>query len=152
MNKKQKEAELKSKLYYLELYLTNLDDKFMDNLERVIRYRHKKYYPFASWFVARSETKSTTAKRKSIPTGRPGRPKTVIKGAKVPKHTHMAFIGDEHRSAWGFANTIKKSLNKNAGRKVTKIEKGDTGFISYCYRQAYRFHKGGNFNWFAYVE
>jgi hypothetical protein len=147
-----KSTELKSPLYYIELYLTDFDDKFVDNLERAIRYHQEKKYPFVSWFMARSEVKSSTAKRKTNPTGKPGRPKTIISGTKAPRHTHMAFVGEKNKSAWGFASTIKKSLNKRAGRKVARIKQGDTGFINYCYKQAYRFHTGGKFDWLLYVK
>ena len=154
MNKEKKNIiEFKSPLYYLEIYLTGIDDKFIDNLERRTRYQQENNFQHCSYFVARSEVKSSTAKRSNIATGQPGRRKIIVKGKKVPRHIHIGFIGYKDNSAWGLAKTIRDSLNKRAGRKVARIKQAEnSGFIDYCFKQSYKFHTGGFFKWEDYFN
>lgn len=85
-----------------------------------------------------SSTSSRRAHKAVIHTGRRGRPKSVVFGKPVKPHAHTVIVGNNAHSA---AQAICKSLNRKAGKRITKLvslndEKHLRNFVQYSARQA----------------
>lgn len=121
-------------------------------------YRYREAYPFGSFLLVTSTTDATH--RKVIKTGKRGRPKSVPVGKKVPRHVHIAVIGDEQHSAYKYKEDIQKAINKRLTDSKFRIkstkdeskghEEHAANFIGYCFRQADRRRTAGNFDFYKY--
>jgi hypothetical protein len=125
-------TELPTPLYYFELYWRGMSDRDISSIEQKLRYYQQRYYPFASWAVAGSETEGDSAGRTKIKDGSNGKPRTVVKGNAVDRHVHIMLIGDETRTAHSFARKVKDSLDKTVGKKIgtvhTRTERNYAGY------------------------
>lgn len=153
MRVKKSINRLPSILYSLYVYrrgeeLTNAD---IFSIENTLN-RYRKKYPHVSFLMVVSNTDSHFCiKRLCIEQGRKGRPTTKIIGKQVPRHVHIAIIGDEKHSPYKFLKDVKKALDKRFnGKKCSYWSKGDNehaiNFINYILRQSYRQRKNGLFN------
>jgi hypothetical protein len=138
-------VELPGVLYSLELYFEPTD-KDIIALENALKYAQKKY-DHISWFVAVSDTESSSAIKYSEKQGKRGRPKTKVDGVKTKRHIHTGVMGNKEKSSYTVIKNIAVKMNKRVGKKVTKVKamKG-AGFIGYAYKQANTFHCGGDFD------
>lgn len=138
-------VKLSGKLYAVEVY-SEVDDKDIKAYENYLAYHHKKN-PHASWFLAPSNTDSKTAFKYSERTGKRGRPKIKVDGDKVKNHVHIGVMGNADKSGYSMAKNVATSINKRAGKKITRvISMQGAGFITYSYQQAYSFKQGGDFD------
>lgn len=85
-----------------------------------------------------SSTSSRRAHKAVIHNGQRGRPKSVVFGIPVSPHVHTVVVGDNAHSA---AQAICKSLNRKAGKNITKLvsisdEAHLRNFVRYSARQA----------------
>lgn len=138
-------VKLKATLYAIYVYL-EIDEKDIKAYEDCLRYQQKKN-TFSSWFLAPSSTDSKTAFKYSERTGKRGRPKTKVDGDKVKRHVHIGVMGNAEKSGYSMAKTVANSINKRAGKKVTRVvAMQGAGFITYSYQQADSFRQGGDFD------
>lgn len=138
-------VKLPGKLYSLELYIEP-SDADIKALRNALTYEQRKA-PFISWFIADSDTESSTAVKTTEKAGVKGRPKTVVYGKKTARHAHVGIVGSEGRSAYSTAKRVGVSINKRLGGSKTRVIAMDgAGFIPYCYKQANRFYTGGSFD------
>lgn len=140
-----RQVKLPAVLYNLQ-YFNEPDDKDIMSVENTLR-RYGKKNPYASWFMAPSSTDSKTAFKYSERTGKRGRPKTKVDGDKVKKHLHIGIMGNAEKSGYSMAKTVANSINKRAGKKITRVvAMQGAGFITYSYQQADSFRQGGDFD------
>ena len=151
-------------LYRLDLYMapTKRDIYALENACR----RYQKQYPYVSWFIAISTTKThadkvyryagekrvknyrTYSRRSPQKTGKRGRPKMVVDGERTSLHIHQGAVGSGGQSANTFQKKVAVAMNKRYGGKKVASPKSMKGaaFIAYCYEQADSFHTGGDFD------
>ena len=140
-----RKVKLDAKLYAIEVY-SEVDDKDAKAHENYLAYYQKKNL-HASWFYALSNTDSKTAFKYSERTGKRGRPKIKVDGNKVKNHAHIGIMGNAEKSGYSMAKNVANSINKRAGKKITRvIAMQGAGFITYSYQQAYSFKQGGDFD------
>lgn len=138
-------VKLPAKLYAVNVYL-EVDDKDITAIRNILWYQLR-INPYASWFLASSNTDSKTAFKYSEKTGKRGRPKIKVDGDKVKNHVHIGVIGNAEKSGYSMAKNVANSINKRVGKKVTRvIAMQGAGFITYSYQQANSFHQGGDFD------
>lgn len=156
----EKMYTLDAKLYAVNVYypkegLTQQDKNSM--LNTLHRYRGK--HPYVSFLYIESTTGNVKGRR-TIKTGKPGRPKKVVKGKKVAPHVHIAAIGTEDRSAYTYVEEVKKAINKRFQRKepytkrCKRESKGNrmhaVNYISYCLEQADLRRTAGDFDFYKF--
>jgi len=137
-------TKLPAVLYAIHVY-SEVSEKDIMAYENYLNYQRKKY-PFISHFVGVSNTDSKTAFKHIERTGKRGRPKTKVDGNKVKRHVHIGVMGNAEKSGYSVAKNVANSINKRAGKKITKIQPVNAGFINYVYSQSDTFHQGGDFD------
>ena len=143
-------------LYSLEIYETDLTEKDITSIRNAMLH-YRKRFPEVSFFFGVSTTDSASASRKTISTGKRGRPRTIIDGKKTDAHVHIGAIGKSkyQESARPFLNSVKNSVDKRMGRKISRVVgKGNNvhaiGFMGYSYKQCTPFEQSGDFDFRYY--
>ncbi len=145
--------EFPSTLYSIEIY-KNIEPKDFEQLFQKFRYYCRK--EDCSFLLCLSSTESKTAKRRRIKNHGRGRPKKIILGTTVPGHAHTAVLKADG-SARKCCLAIKKALDKNAGKPISKVvSKGSSihaqNFLLYSLRQADCIRQGGNFSFTEFCK
>ena len=99
---------LPSILYSIEIHQRHITEKDVYSVDNALR-RYRKCCPDTSFFRAISQKDSKSAKRKTIKTGKRGRPRTKVLGRKKPLHLHIGVLGN---SAHKYATLVQKAIKK----------------------------------------
>lgn len=146
--------EFPSTLYSIEIY-KNIEPKDFEQLFQKFRYYCRKEN--CSFLLCLSSTESKTVKRQRVKTThKRGRPKKIILGTPVPGHCHSAVVKSDG-SARQCCLAIKKSLDKRAGKPVSKIISKGSGihaqnYVQYSLKQADCIRQGGDFSFTEFCK
>lgn len=146
--------EFPSTLYSIEFYL-ELSPADFGQLFQKFRYYCRKEN--CSFLLVYSTTESKTAKRQRVKTThKRGRPKKIILGTPVPGHCHSAVVKSDG-SARQCCISIKKALDRKAGKPVSKIVSKGSGihaenYVQYSLKQADSIRQGGNFSFTEFCK
>lgn len=146
--------EFPSTIYSIEFY-SELSPADFEKLFQKFRYYCKK--ADCSFLLVYSTTESKTAKRQRVKTThKRGRPKKIIQGTPVAGHCHSAVVKSDG-SARQCCLSIKKSLDKKAGKPISKIiSKGVSehaqNYVAYSLRQADSIRQGGDFSFTEFCK
>lgn len=151
---------LVAKLYAINVYYPKEGFSQQDKdsiLNTLHRYRGK--HPHVSFLYVESTTGNVKG-RKTIKTGKPGRPKKDVMGKKVVPHVHIAAIGTEDRSAYSYVEDVKKAINKRFQKKkpyVKRCKRESKGsrehainYINYCLDQSDLRRTAGDFDFYKF--
>lgn len=147
-------TEFPSVLYSIEFY-SELSPADFEKLFQKFRYYCKK--EDCSFLLCLSTTESKTAKRQRVKTThKRGRPRHIVTGTTVPGHAHTAVLKADG-SARKCCLAIKKSLDKGAGKPISKIISKGSGihaenYIAYSLRQADSIRQGGDFSFTEFCK
>lgn len=147
------DTEFPSVLYSVEIYL-ELSPADFQKLFQKFRYYCRKEN--CSFLLVYSTTESKTAKRQKIKSCKRGRPKKIIQGTPVAGHCHSAVVKSDG-SARQCCISIKKALDKKAGKPISKIISKGSGihaenYIQYSIRQADSIRQGGDFSFTEFCK
>lgn len=148
------DTEFPSVLYSVEIYLELSPADFKKLFEK-FRYFCRKQN--CSFLLVYSTTESKTAKRQRVKTThKRGRPRHIVTGTTVPGHAHTAVLKADG-SARKCCLAIKKSLDKGAGKPISKIISKGSGihaenYIAYSLRQADSIRQGGDFSFTEFCK
>lgn len=148
------DTEFPSTLYSLEVYL-ELSPADFEKLFQKFRYYCQKGN--CSFLLVYSTTESKTAKRQRVKTThKRGRPRHIVTGTTVPGHAHTAVLKADG-SARQCCLSLKKSLDKGAGKPISKIVSKGSGihaenYIAYSLRQADSIRQGGDFSFTEFCK
>lgn len=145
--------EFPSNLYSIEIY-TDIEPKDFEQLFQKFRYYCKK--EDCSFLLCLSTTESKTAKRQRVKNHRRGRPRHIVTGTPVAGHCHSAVVKSDG-SARQCCLAIKKSLDKGAGKPISKIISKGSGihaqnYVQYSIRQADCIRQGGDFSFTEFCK
>lgn len=145
--------EFPSTLYSIEIY-KNIEPKDFEQLFQKFRYYCRKEN--CSFLLCLSTTESKSAKRQRLKNRKRGRPRHIVTGTTVPGHAHTAVLKADG-SARKCCLAIKKSLDKGAGKPISKIiSKGVSehalNFVAYSLRQADSIRQGGDFSFTEFCK
>lgn len=147
------DTEFPSTLYSLEVYL-ELSPADFEKLFQKFRYYCQKGN--CSFLLVYSTTESKTAKRQRLKTHKRGRPKKIILGTPVAGHCHSAVVKSDG-SARQCCLTLKKSIDKKAGKPVSRIVSKGSGihaenYVQYSLKQADSIRQGGDFSFTEFCK
>lgn len=147
------DTEFPSNVYSIEIYVELLPTDF-EKLFQKFRYHCQKEN--CSFLLVYSTTESKTSKRRKIKTHKRGRPRHITTGTPVAGHCHSAVVKSDG-SARQCCLAIKKSLDKNAGKPISKVvSKGSSihaqNFVVYSLRQADCIRQGGDFSFTEFCK
>lgn len=148
------ETEFPSVLYSVEVY-SELSPADFEKLFQKFRYHCRKQN--CSFLLCLSSTESKTAKQQRVKTThKRGRPRHIVTGTTVPGHAHTAVLKADG-SARQCCLAIKKSIDKKAGKPVSKIVSKGSGihaqnYVQYSIRQADRIRQGGDFSFTEFCK
>lgn len=147
--------EFPSVLYSVEIY-SELSPADFEKLFQKFRYHCKKEN--CSFLLVYSTTESKTAKRQRVkPTPhKRGRPKKIILGTPVAGHCHSAVVKSDG-SARQCCLSIKKSLDRKAGKPISRIVSKGSGihaenYVQYSLKQADCIRQGGDFSFTEFCK
>lgn len=145
--------EFPSTIYSIEFY-SELSPADFEKLFQKFRYYCKK--ADCSFLLVYSTTESKTAKRQRVKTHKRGRPRHIVTGTTVPGHAHTAVLKADG-SARKCCLAIKKSLDKGAGKPISKIISKGSGihaenYVAYALRQADSIRQGGDFSFTEFCK
>lgn len=147
------DTEFPSTLYSLEVYL-ELSPADFEKLFQKFRYHCQKEN--CSFLLVYSTTESKTAKRQRVKTHRRGRPRHIVTGTPVAGHCHSAVVKSDG-SARQCCISIKKALDKKAGKPVSRIVSKGSGihaenYVQYSLKQADCIRQGGDFSFTEFCK
>lgn len=148
------DTEFPSVLYSIEIY-SEFSPKDFEQLFQKFRYYCRKEN--CSFLLCLSSTESKTAKRQRVKTThKRGRPRKIVTGTTVPGHAHTAVLKADG-SARQCCISIKKALDKKAGKPISKIISKGSGihaqnYIQYSIRQADCIRQGGDFSFTEFCK
>lgn len=147
------DTEFPSTLYSLEVYL-EISPADFEKLFQKFRYYCQKGN--CSFLLVYSTTESKTAKRQRLKTHKRGRPKKIILGTPVAGHCHSAVVKSDG-SARQCCLTLKKSIDKKAGKPVSRIVSKGSGihaenYVQYSLKQADSIRQGGDFSFTEFCK
>nr|WP_303671479.1 hypothetical protein [Ruminococcus bromii] len=147
------ETEFPSNVYSVEIY-SELSPADFEQLFQKFRYHCKKQR--CSFLICFSHTDSRTAKQQKIKSCKRGRPRHIVTGTTVPGHAHTAVLKADG-SARQCCLSLKKSLDKGAGKPISKIVSKGSGihaqnYIQYSIRQADCIRQGGDFSFIEFCK
>lgn len=145
--------EFPSNLYSIEIY-TDIEPKDFEQLFQKFRYHCQKEN--CSFLLVYSTTLSKTAKRQKIKSCKRGRPRNIVTGTPVAGHCHSAVVKSDG-SARQCCLAIKKSLDKKAGKPVSRIVSKGSGihaenYVQYSLKQADSIRQGGDFSFTEFCK
>lgn len=113
-----------------------------------------------SFLLASSSHESKgTIKRKTIRTGKPGRPKTVVQGKKAEAHIHGLIVNestdtdiqDVKKDLQVYCKNRRKKRPNLKTQKITEAWQGNLSIVKYMMRQSDSVHSYGDFD-FEYFK
>lgn len=145
--------EFPSVLYSIEIY-SEFSPKDFEQLFQKFRYYCRKEN--CSFLLCLSSTESKTAKRQKIKSCKRGRPRHIVTGTTVPGHAHTAVLKADG-SARQCCISIKKALDKKAGKPVSRIVSKGSGihaenYVQYSLKQADSIRQGGDFSFTEFCK
>ena len=147
------DTEFPSVLYSIEIY-SEFSPKDFEQLFQKFRYYCQKEN--CSFLLCLSTTESKTAKRQRVKTHRRGRPRHIMTGTPVAGHCHSAVVKSDG-SARQCCLTLKKSIDKKAGKPVSRIVSKGSGihaenYVQYSLKQADSIRQGGDFSFTEFCK
>lgn len=147
------DTEFPSVLYSVEIYL-ELSPADFKKLFQKFRYYCRKEN--CSFLLVYSTTESKTAKQQKIKSCKRGRPWHIVTGTTVPGHAHTAVLKADG-SARQCCISIKKALDKKAGKPVSRIVSKGSGihaenYVQYSLKQADCIRQGGDFSFTEFCK
>ncbi len=149
--------DLDTVLYSLYVFITPISDRDLKHLIRRMRYHCEK--DNVSGMVAVSSTASETAKQSVIKTNGRGRPRKIVIGDKVDRHTHVCLKGTDSNSARRTAFKVKADIDKRVGKAVCEVvPKGKCtaphakNFVQYSINQSDEIRTFGTFDFKKFAK